>query len=362
MTETIASNELNQLGTRDGMARFDAPRPGITSTRIAGKQAAADTGTLGDRGAGRISPEPACRGCYGLAMNDALPIVLPLLAAMIYVVGALLAKRSAELGVGIWRTAFVSNFVSAALFALLLPFGGTLHADLLWQPALVAVFYLLGQLLNFLALQHGDVSVATPVMGLKIILVAVFTTVLLTSDVSQKLWIAAGLSSLAIMLLNRTDSTPHHHVGRTILYAGSSAAMFALFDVLVQKWSPAWGLGRFLPVMLGFTALFSVAFVPFFHAPLHTVPSAAWRWLLGGCGFIGLQSVIFVSGIAHFGNAATANVIYSSRGLWSVVAVWAIGHWFSNREQHLPPSVLRWRLAGAALMMAAIALVLGARK
>lgn len=48
MTETIASNELNQLGTRDGMARFDAPRSGITSTRIEGKQAAADTGTLGD--------------------------------------------------------------------------------------------------------------------------------------------------------------------------------------------------------------------------------------------------------------------------------------------------------------------------
>ena len=59
------------------------------------------------------------------------------------------------------------------------------------------------------------------------------------------------------------------------------------------------------------------------------------------------------------GGAARANVIYSSRGLWSVVAVWAVGHWFGNREQHLGASVLRWRLAGAVLMMAAIALVLG---
>lgn len=291
-------------------------------------------------------------------MNALLPVLLPLLAAMVYVVGALLAKRASEFGVGVWRTAFIANFISAGLFALLLPFGGTFHVALLWQPAVVAVFYLLGQLLNFLALQHGDVSVATPVMGLKIILVAVFTTLLLTSGVPAKLWIAAGLSSVAIALLNRPDGTPHHHVGRTILYAGSSATMFAVFDVLVQKWSPAWGLGRFLPVMLGFTALFSFVFVPFFHAPLPAIPRAAWPWLLGGCGFIGLQSLIFVSAIAHFGSATTANVIYSSRGLWSVGAVWAIGHWFANREQHLGASVLRWRLAGAVLMMAAIALVL----
>ncbi|MFA6546552.1 MAG: DMT family transporter [Limisphaerales bacterium] len=292
-------------------------------------------------------------------MNSVLPVLLPLVAAMVYVVGALLAKRASAFGVGVWRTAFIANFISAALFALLLPFGGTFHLDLLWQPALVAVFYLIGQFLNFLALEQGDVSVATPVMGVKIILVAVCTTLLLTSGVTLKLWIAAGLSSLAIALLNRPDGTPHHHhVGRTILYAGSSAMMFAIFDVLVQKWSPGWGLGRFLPVMLGFTALFSVVFLPFFHAPLRGIPRAAWPWLLGGCGLIGLQSVVFVSTIARFGGATTANVIYSSRGLWSVMAVWAVGHWFSNREQHLGAAVLRWRLAGAVLMMAAIVLVL----
>ncbi len=291
-------------------------------------------------------------------MNHAAPVFLPLLAALVYVAGALLAKRSAELGVGVWRTAFVSNLVSALLFALLLPLGGTVHLDRLWQPALVAVFYLLGQLLNFLALQRGDVSVATPVMGLKILLVAVFTTLLLTSGVSAKLWVAAALSSLAIALLNWSGGARHHHVGRTILYAGCSATMFAMFDVLVQKWSPAWGLGRFLPVMLGFVALFSLAFIPFFHAPLRDIPRAARPWLLGACLGIGLQSLIFVSAIARYGGATTANVIYSTRGLWSVVAVWAIGHWFASREQHLGAGVLRWRLAGALLMMAAIALVL----
>ena len=291
-------------------------------------------------------------------MEAALPLILPFSAALLYVVGALLVKRSGDFGVGVWRTAFLSNLTSALIFQLLLPLGGTFHPELLWQPALVGVLFLLGQLLNYVALQRGDVSVATPVLGVKIVLVALFTTLLLTQGVSAKLWAAAALSSLAIALLNRTGGAKRHHVGSTICYAGSSAAMFALFDVLVQKWAPAWGAGRFLPVMLGFVAVFSVALIPFFHAPVKAIPRGAWPWLMGGCVLIGFQSLVFVMAIVKFRNATAANVIYSSRGLWSVAAVWAIGHWFANREQHLGASVLRWRLVGAALMMAAIALVL----
>jgi len=291
-------------------------------------------------------------------LDRTLSILFPLSAALIYVVGALLVKRSSDFGVGVWRTAFLSNLISALIFQLLLPLGGTFHSELLWQPALVAVLFLLGQLFNFLAIQRGDISVATPVLGVKIILVAVFTTLLLTQVVSGKLWMAAALSSLAIALLNRTGPARHHNVGSTILYAGLSGTVFALFDVLVQKWSPSWGAGRFLPVMFGFVAIFSTVLIPFFRAPISAIPQEAWGWLASGCVVLGFQSMAFVMTVAKFRNATSANVIYSSRGLWSVVAVWGIGHWFANREQHLGANILRWRLAGAVLMMAAIALVM----
>jgi uncharacterized membrane protein len=289
-------------------------------------------------------------------MDRTLPLLLPLTAAILYVAGALLVKRSGDFGVGVWRTAFVSNLTSAVLFQFLLPLGGAFHPGLLWQPALMGVLFLLGQLFSYLALQRGDVSVATPVLGVKIILVALFATVLLPQRVSAELWAAAALSSIAIALLNRMGGVRHHHVGGTILSAGASATMFALSDVLAQKWAPAWGAGRFLPAMLGFVALFSAVLIPFFRALVSAIPRTAWSWLLGGCGFIGLQSLVFVMAIVKYRNAASANVVYSSRGLWSVVAVWAIGHWFANREQRLGTRVLRWRLAGAVLMMVAIAL------
>jgi hypothetical protein len=71
-----------------------------------------------------------------------------------------------------------------------------------------------------------------------------------------------------------------------------------------------------------------------------------------------MQGLAFLTSIAIYGRATSANVLYSSRGLWSVVAVWAVGHWFANREQHLGARVLGWRLVGAILLMMALVMVL----
>jgi drug/metabolite transporter (DMT)-like permease len=288
---------------------------------------------------------------------NVLPLVMPLGAAMLYVVAALLIKRSNDLGVGPWRTLFVSNLTGGLVFLTLLPFGGAFPVELLWQPAVGAILFFFAQLFNYLALQQGDVSVATPVLGIKIVLVALFSVLLRTQAVTPSLWVAAGLSSLGIALLHRTRGA-HHHVGLTILYAILTAVLYALCDVLMQKWVPQWGTGRYLPIMLGFVALFSLPLIPFFPAPLGQIPRPTWRWLIAGCGVISVQSLVFALTIALFHNAAAANVLYGSRGLWSVVAVWAVGHWFSNREQHLGAAVLRWRLAGAALMLTAVVLVI----
>jgi drug/metabolite transporter (DMT)-like permease len=294
-------------------------------------------------------------------MSDPPPLAalaLPLVSAMLYVIGALLMRRAADYGVGFWRTTFVANLICAAVFAPLLLLGGKFHLHLLWQPAVVALLFVAGSVLNFISLDRGDVSIATPVLGIKIILVAVLSTLIVGEHLPLKLWLAAALSTTAIALLNRTRAAHHHHVTSTILAAGASAASFALFDVLVQKWSPAWGLGRFPPVMLGFVAVYAIGLVPRFPAPLRSIAGAAWPWLLAGSLVMAVQSLLFVGTVAYFGHATTANVIYSSRGLWSVVVVWIIGHWFHNTEQQLGSGILRWRLIGSAMMLIAIALVL----
>jgi hypothetical protein len=143
-----------------------------------------------------------------------------------------------------------------------------------------------------------------------------------------------------------------------VTYAAGSACMFALFDVLLQKWSPTWGVGRLLPTTLGFVAVLSLGTIPFFRTRLSSIPRAGRNALVSGCIFMGLQSLVIVLAIASYHSATVSNIIYSSRGLWSVVAVWAIGHRFGSGEQDLSQAVLRSRLFGATLMMIAIMLVL----
>lgn len=287
-------------------------------------------------------------------------LIFPFLSSLLYVGGALLIKRASDLGAGIWRTNFLCNMATVLVFLPMWFLGGN-DQPLLnhWQPIVVALLLVGGQALALGALSWGDVSVTTPALGIKTILVAFFSTSLLAQTVPLKLWIGAGMSSLAIILLNRSR-LPHHH--RRLFLSLSAAMMaamcFALFDVLVQKWSPWWGSGRLLPIMALYTAVFSLALLPMFRAPLRAIPGPAWPWLLGGVSLIGLQSFILITAVAVYGNATSVNIVYSSRGLWSVLAVWWIGHWFSNRECELGANVLGGRLAGAGLMTAAIVLVL----
>jgi drug/metabolite transporter (DMT)-like permease len=228
------------------------------------------------------------------------------------------------------------------------------------QPAATALVFLGGQLLGFLAIQRGDVSVATPVMGVKVVLVAVFVLLLLGERAPAPLWIAAVLSSLGIAFLGRTGSGPAAgRVAPALVFGGLTAAAFALFDVLVQKWAPGWGgAGRFLPVMMGFVSLYTLVLVALLRGAVGTAPPGARRPLLLGGLLMAVQAVLLIGSLATFSKATSINIVYSARGLWSVLAVWGVGHWFGNTEHQSGPAVFRARLVGAVLLLAAIALVL----
>jgi drug/metabolite transporter (DMT)-like permease len=288
-------------------------------------------------------------------------LLLPLTSAIIFVVGALLLKRASDLGADVWRTTRIINYTTAFVSLPLLLLGGTIPpASLWWQPPVAAVLFFSGQVLSLLALNVGDISVATPVLGLKILLVALLSVVITGDPIGTRLWAAAALSTVAIALLNVDRGHPHSRVGTTILLAAVGAASYACFDVLMQKWSLAWGAGRIVPLAMLSAGLYSIP-LRFFESSNRNPERKAgnyYPWLIGGAISFSGQGLMFITSITLYKHATVANVLYSSRGLWSVVGVWAIGHWFSNREQHLGAPVLVWRMVGATLMMAAIVMVL----
>ena len=295
-------------------------------------------------------------------MRFSLHLLLPLASSVGYVAGVLLLKRSAAFGVGVWRTTFIANLCLAICVAPFWLLGGA-GGGIFWQPLVTASLFFIGQVATFIAIDRGDVSVATPVLGAKIILVALISALLLPDPTPLKWWIAAALSTAAIILLNRrpsgnATSIQNRNIGATIIAALAAALAFAICDVLVQKWAPGWGVGHFLPIMFGTVGLLSFGLIPFFSASVRQIERPAWPWLIGGSVLLGLQAAAVGIAIGAFGDATAVNIVYSSRGLWSVLAVWWIGHWFYNDEQKLGPAVLRLRLWGAGLMLLAIALVL----
>ena len=281
-------------------------------------------------------------------------LILPLAAAIVYVAAALFLKRAAESGAGVWQLTRTRNFVAAIFFAPLWVLGGNLPASLWWQPAVAALLLMSGQLFTMIALRVGDVSITTPVLGVKVVLVALLTFVLLREPLTAGVWTAAFLSSVGIGLLHFSRPRAGSRVGTTILMAGLAAASYALFDVLVQKWAAAWGAGRFLPVMMGFAALYSIPFRPARGDAVAPASEKAAAWTIAGAVCLAVQAILFVSSIAIYRQAAVANVLYSSRGLWSLVAVWAVGHWIGNYEARVGASHLAWRIAGAITLIIAI--------
>jgi drug/metabolite transporter (DMT)-like permease len=296
-----------------------------------------------------------------------LHLFLPLSAAIVYVVAALLLKRASDLGADVWRSTRIINYTQALLAVPFWLLGGTIpSSSLWWQPVVAGLLFFAGQVFTLLALTTGDVSVATPVLGLKIVLVALLSVVLIGDPIGARLWTAAALSSVAIALLNLSPGHSHRRVGRTIVLAALGAAAYASFDVLVQKFSPVWGTGRFLPLAMAFGAAYSLALPKGVRivrsADLEVGRDRESRpytsWLAAGAMCFAVQGLMFMSAVSIYRQVTSANVLYSSRGLWSVVGVWAVGHWFTNREQHLGARVLVWRFIGAILLLAAIVMVL----
>ncbi len=297
-----------------------------------------------------------------LAETSDVPLflLLPLASSLIYVWGALSMKRTAQNGAGVWRTTFASNIATALIFAPLClvpvltpPVTGETP---LWQPALIGLAFIVGQVCAMYALSRGDVSVATPVLGTKVIFVAFFDWLILGTRLGTAIWISAAMSAAGIGLLNGGQKASRRHLLATTTAALCAAVCYAIFDIMVRRWAPAWGTGRLLPLVFLFSAVGSLALVPLFEGPMLKLPKPAIGPLLVGSFMIALQSALLVPTFAVFGQVTKINVVYNSRGLWSVIAVWLVGHWWGNKEMSSGNGVVKWRIAGAVLMLSAIVL------
>ncbi len=281
-------------------------------------------------------------------------ILIPLITAFLYALAVIFLKRALADGAGRWRVTFACNLVMAvgyqACWAVhTQPFSaiGAMHA------ALAGSTFFAGQIFTFLALNRGDVSVVTPILGTKVIWVAWFSVLLVGRAHPPLIWIAVFLTALGAAILGYQPGKHPRHVALSIATGLATAGSFALTDVLVMMYAPVWGFGSFVPAMFLVVGVLSLGFIPMIKAEGW---ASGWApaWLGPGAALLAAQALWMAFAISTFGHVTTINIAYSSRGLWSIVLVWAFGHWFGNTERERGTPAMLLRLAGASLLVTAI--------
>ncbi|MBX3734242.1 MAG: EamA family transporter [Verrucomicrobiae bacterium] len=293
-------------------------------------------------------------------MSGSLHLVPPLVAAVVFAFGNLLQKRAFQEGAGL-MPAFALNHVALGLtFLPMLAWGEVPRpGTALWHPVLAGTAFFTGSVLGLLALRGGDVSVVTPLLGTKVILVAALSTLVFRVPLGAGHLAAAGLTTLGVLVMGFSDRRPGRGTGRSTVLALLCSLCFAVCDTLIQQWAGPFGIPTFIPMLFGTLAVLSMVVVLGTGREAIRVPRAALPWLLAASAAAVIQAVLITVSIAVWRDATGVNVVYALRGLWGLALVWCLGHRFGNTERaDAGGRRMGWRLAGAGLILMAVLLAL----
>ena len=295
-------------------------------------------------------------------------LLFPLLSSILFVLGMMLVKRGIDKGASPWSGTFLANLWLALVWVVIAVVRGRIVPMDAWPDALlIGLLFVLGQVFTYLAFQFGDVSVATPIFGIKVLLVAALVSLSSGEVLPVRIWIAGALATSGVILIQwsgraagppTSSSTARRWL--TIILALSAATSLTLFDVAMQdRVSGKWNSHDFLPVVFGAAGLMSFAFLPWTDRLIRLRQLGASRWILAGTVLMAMQAMSMTYSLATFGDATRINIVYSLRGLWGVALAWLLGRSLGTAEGSLGRNVMLRRLAGALLLTAAVMIAIG---
>lgn len=234
----------------------------------------------------------------------------------------------------------------------------SIHWEQIHYPLLTGVTFFIGSWFTFIAIHRGDVSLVTPLMGSKVIFVALFALALASQPPSSALIIASILSAVGIAVMGAKDFAHSSHAAFTVSLALLSAAVFALCDILVRKWAPDFGPLAFLTIstaglsVVSFFALLSMRN----KNPSSMAEPGARKWVIWSSTLIGIQAIGMGYIVSIHDDTTGINVVYGSRGLWAIILIALVGPMMGNHERQLAKNVFLYRLIGTILLTIAIAI------
>lgn len=292
-------------------------------------------------------------------------LLFPLFSSVAFVLGVMLAKRGILRGCSPWTTTILGNLWLALAFGSLgLLQDRGLPVSAWWQAGLIGVCFAFGQMFTYFAFQVGDVSVAAPVFGIKVLIVATLMTLLTGDPVAPRVWVGAVLATLGVALVQltglRQGAGGLRRIAVTIALVVGAGISLSLFDIGLQRWGGQHGATVFLPIVFLSALLTSCLVLPRVNPPADIRRMGATRWILGGTLLMAMQAMSMAWALSNFGDAARINIVYALRSLWGVLLAWALARQLGGAEATLGRGLMLTRLLGAVLLTTAVMLAVTA--
>ncbi len=282
-------------------------------------------------------------------------LLVPLGAAILFAISSLYFKRGYDAGASTEASFHWANIIGMPIFLpLFFSHASPFEWMDLWKPAITAVLIYIGSWCTFAAINKGDVSLVTPVMSLKVIFVALCAYVIIGTRLGPALWLAAALATAGVFASGFQEMKRSPESTTAIILCVLSAVFFGLSDVLINLWAPSCGGTIFLAAIPQFIGVISLLALRAPFSRPWCIPSVSRSSVVLGSVLLCLQGLAM--GLAlTFRDPTRANILYSTRGLWSLILIWAVGRWFANNERQTAGSqVMAWRFIGGLLILASV--------
>jgi len=278
-----------------------------------------------------------------------------------YVFSRLFVTRPGHSASGLFALSHVEMGIVAVAALPFVAAGGAPPAGVYWRPLAGAVFfYLVGQGAMFATLRWTEASRISPLLGLKILVLALISWLCLGQTVAPLQWLAVVLSVAAAFALNWSGGALP---GRAAIGVAVCCVGYSLSDLNIRWLVDALDSEGPLRATLLACCMCYVATGVLGAAFLPRARNLSWStWVRAApVALAWMLAMLFLFATFKLIGVVFGNIVQSSRGLVSILMGALIARWgFVALEQRHGAGVLWRRAVAAALMMAAVALyVLG---
>ena len=251
----------------------------------------------------------------------------------------------------------IMGVISVPLAILLLPEKMPELSSYVWPLLGSSIFYLLGQLFLFSALEKSEPSSVSMFLGLKVFMLAIISMILFQQSLSVYQWIAVILSSCSIMMLSGS--------GKKQNFLGFICVMLACVSYCFSDLSIKALVNNFTYLGIFKGAVFSTSICYILSGVLgtsillfkpHRIDKQAWLLSLP-FAVSWFAAMIFLFSCFAMVGVVFGSILQSTRGIMSIILGYLIANFgFEVLEAKITKKVFTIRMLAAILMTGAIAL------